>query len=59
VLRIFISRLVGRMAENRMRMSDEYWRAYRKWKKIPGIKGIDASHRLSREQAHVRYSRTK
>jgi hypothetical protein len=42
------------MLENRMRMSDAYWRAYRKWKKIAGIEGIDASCRLSRKQAHAR-----
>jgi hypothetical protein len=49
-----VSRLVGRMLESQMRMSDEYWRAYRKWKKIAGIKGLDASGRLSREEAHAR-----
>ncbi|MEK7403510.1 MAG: hypothetical protein AAB225_00235 [Acidobacteriota bacterium] len=49
-----VSRLVGRMLENQMRVSDEYWRAYRRWKKIGGIKGIDAAGRLTREEAHAR-----
>jgi len=49
-----VSKLVGSMLENQMRMSDEYWRAYRKWKKLGSIKGIDASCRLSREEAHAR-----
>jgi hypothetical protein len=49
-----VSKLVGRMLENQMRVSDEYWRAYHRWKKIAGIKGIDAAHRLSRQQAHAR-----
>lgn len=49
-----VSKLVGRMIESQMRMSDEYWRAYRRWKKIGSIKGIDASRRLSREEAHAR-----
>ena len=49
-----VSKLVSSMLENQMRQSDGYWRAYRKWKKIGGIKGIDAPHRLSREDAHAR-----
>ncbi len=49
-----VSKLVGSMLENQMRMSDGYWRAYRKWKRIGSIKGIDASRRLSREEAHAR-----
>jgi len=48
-----VSRLVGRMLEEQMRMSDEYWRAYRRWKRIPSME-IDARRRLSREQAHAR-----
>jgi len=50
-----VSKLVGNMLENQMRLSDGYWRAYRKWKKIGNIKGIDASRRLSREEAHARH----
>lgn len=49
-----VSRLVGRMLENQMRRSDEYWKAYRKIRKIRSIAGIDAPHRLSREEAHAR-----
>jgi len=49
-----VSKLVGRMLENQMRMTDEYWRAFARWKKIGGIKGVDAAHRLSREEAHER-----
>ena len=49
-----VSKLVGRIIENQMLLSDEYWRAYRKWKKIGSIKGIDASRRLCREEAHAR-----
>ena len=47
-----VSKLVGRIIENQMLLSDEYWRAYRKWKKIGSIKGINAAGRLSRDQAH-------
>ena len=50
-----VSKLVGNMLENQMRLSDGYWHAYRKWKKIGNIKGIDASRRLSREEAHARH----
>lgn len=49
-----VSRLVGRMLENQMRVSDEYWRAYRRWKKTGSLEGIDAAGRLSREEAHER-----
>lgn len=49
-----VSRLVGQMIESQMRLTDEYWRAYQRWKKIGGIPGIDAAGRLSREEAHAR-----
>jgi len=49
-----VSRLVGRMLEQEMVRRDEYWEAYRKWKKIKPIKGFDASKRLSRNEANDR-----
>jgi hypothetical protein len=49
-----VSRLVGRMLENEMRLSDDYWRAYKRWRKIGSIRGIDAAGRMSRDQAHAR-----
>ena len=49
-----VSQLVGRMLENQMQASDDYWRAYRRWKKIGTIKGIDAARRMTRDQAHER-----
>ena len=49
-----VSKLVGRMLENQMRQTDEYWRAYERWKKIGPIRGINAARRLSREEAHER-----
>jgi hypothetical protein len=49
-----VSRLVGRILEDQMRLSDEYWRAYERWKKIAGIPEVDATARLSREDAHER-----
>ena len=49
-----VSKLVGRMLENQMRLTDEYWRAFDRWKKIGGMKGMDAAGRLSREEAHER-----
>lgn len=48
-----VSRLVGRILEDQMRLSDDYWRAYRQWKKIRHL-DVDAARRLSREQAHAR-----
>ena len=48
-----VSKLVGRMLEDQMRLSDEYWRAYRQWKKIPAT-GAGAADRVSRDEAHGR-----
>jgi hypothetical protein len=48
-----VSKLVGRMLENQMHMSDEYWRAYRQWKSVRGA-GAGADDRLSRDAAHAR-----
>lgn len=42
------------MLEDQMRQSDEYWKAYAKWKQIKPITGIDAAHRLTREDANAR-----
>jgi len=49
-----VSKLVGRMLEDQMRQTDEYWAAYEKFKRIKPIPGIDAAHRLTREEAHER-----
>ena len=42
------------MLEAQMRMSDEYWKAYEVWKSIESVPGVDASERLSRDEAHER-----
>ena len=49
-----VSKLVGRMLEDQMRSTDEYWQAYERWKKIGPIKGFDASKRLKRDQLYDR-----
>jgi len=49
-----VSKLVGRMLEDQMRLSDEYWRAYEKWKTIKPVPGADATKRMSREETHER-----
>jgi len=49
-----VSRWVGRILEEQMRMSDEYWRAYKRWTKMGSLEGINAAARLSREDAHAR-----
>jgi hypothetical protein len=49
-----VSKLIGRMLETQMLLSDSYWAAYRKWKRIGTINGTDASGRLSRDEAHAR-----
>jgi hypothetical protein len=49
-----VSRLVGRMLENQMRLSDEYWQAYEQWKQLKGAPGAATEPRLSREELHER-----
>jgi predicted CopG family antitoxin len=49
-----VSKVVGRILENRMRRSDEYWEAYEKVSRIRSILGMHTAHRLSREEAHER-----
>ena len=49
-----VSKLVGRMLEREMRLNDEYWRAYEKWKGLSPIPGIDAGAKLTREELHER-----
>jgi hypothetical protein len=51
---ISVSKLVGRMLEEEMRRTDEYWKAYERFKKIKPIKGLDASKRLSRDELYDR-----
>jgi len=52
-----VSRLVGEMLERQMRLSDEYWNAFERWKKLvpaAGVKGVDAAKRWSRDETHTR-----
>jgi hypothetical protein len=53
---ISVSKLIARLLEREMRASDKYWRAYEEWKKLDrNLDGkIDASRRLTREEAHER-----
>jgi hypothetical protein len=50
-----VSKLVGRLLEDKMRQTDEYWAAYEKWKRIKplSIPGL-AANRLTREEANER-----
>jgi len=50
-----VTQWVRRILENKMRRSDGYWRAYRRWRKIGGIQGIDTARRMTRQQAHERH----
>ena len=51
---ISLSKLIGRLLEKEG--ADAYWRAYEEWKRLPRDLGvsIDASQRLTREEAHER-----
>ena len=49
-----VSKLVGRMLAREMRLNDEYWQAFERWKEIPPIPGIAGEPKLTREQLHER-----
>lgn len=50
-----VSKLVGRMLVEQMRKADEYRKAHERWRKLAKpVKGLDATHRISREEAHKR-----
>jgi hypothetical protein len=49
-----VSKLIGRMLEDEMRRTDEYWKAYERLKKIKPIPGVDASKRLNRDEVYDR-----
>lgn len=48
-----VSKLVGGMLERQMRLSDDYWKAYERWKRV-SIPGIASGRPLTREEAHER-----
>ena len=49
-----VSKLIGRMLEDEMRRTDEYWKAYERLKKIKPIPGFDASKRGTRDEIYDR-----
>ncbi len=49
-----VSKLVGRMLEREMRLNDDYWRAYERWKQLAPLQGIDAGRPATREEIHER-----
>ncbi|MBI4873616.1 MAG: hypothetical protein HY822_03165 [Acidobacteria bacterium] len=49
-----VSRLVGQMLERQMRLSDEYWQAFERWKSNRPAAGAGVSGRMSREETHER-----
>jgi hypothetical protein len=49
-----VSRLVGDMLERQMRLTDEYWKAFERWKAVQPIAKVSASERMSREEVHER-----
>lgn len=49
-----VSRLVGEMLERQMRLTDEYWRAFDRWKSKQPLAESGAAGRMSREAVHER-----
>jgi hypothetical protein len=49
-----VSRLVGRMIEDQMRLGDAYWRGYERWKQLPVAEVSNANDRMSRDETHER-----
>ena len=50
-----VSKLVGRMLEDEMRRTGDYWAAFERWKKLKPMKGVRAAKRMTREEAHKRH----
>jgi hypothetical protein len=48
-----VSRLVSQMLEREMRLGDDYWKAYERWKLIRPS-GAGAAQRMSRDEVHER-----
>jgi hypothetical protein len=51
-----VSKLVGKMLEEEMRRTADYWEAYRQWKELAAqpAPGSGARNRFRREEAHER-----
>jgi hypothetical protein len=49
-----VSKLVGQMLQEKMRQTDDYWKAYERLKKIKPIPGFDASKRAKRDELYDR-----
>jgi len=49
-----VSRLVGEMLERQMRLTDDYRRAFERWKWNRPLAASGATQRMSREQVHER-----
>jgi hypothetical protein len=49
-----VSRLVGEMLERQMRLTDDYWQAFERWKSNRPLAGAGAAERMSREEMHER-----
>jgi hypothetical protein len=51
---VSVSKFVRATFEEEMRRTDAYGKAFENWKKLKPIPGLDASKRMTREQAHDR-----
>ena len=49
-----VSRFMSELLERQMRLTDEYWRAYERWKEIRGLAQAGAAARMTRDEAHER-----
>ena len=49
-----VSRLVGEMLERQMRLTDEYWAAFERFKTIQPFPQVKAAQRMTREEANAR-----
>lgn len=52
-----MSRLFGNMLEREMRLTDDYWRAFDRWKSHRPLGASSAVSRFSREAVHERPGR--
>ncbi|MBA3976425.1 MAG: hypothetical protein C0504_19635 [Candidatus Solibacter sp.] len=51
---ISVSKLVGRIIEDQMRLSDEYALGLSEWRRLEPVAGASGCARMTREQSHER-----
>lgn len=49
-----VTRFLGDLIREKRAAADNYWRAYEEFRRIGPVPGVDASQRMTRDEAHER-----